>query len=1214
MLDQEFQEHDLLLAILDKDEAYYKKSLSTQCKKLRITPDKLLAKLFFKYESVEILPLLPLEIGRAWCRSELGRIFELDFDCGKIEYLSEFGADDDRAIASFVLGDFFKENPPKGVISKVIGAWINRDFVGIIDSLEPLGRLIENGKVKRSRFNYLTVLLHILSLIKEEKFPLARKYLTIYQNFLGLNTMIRALDICLDFKAVNVRRTKKKLKDLVYGLRGDKSEIFFRNLAYFWINDDFSPRELQQLKDLREQAETSHNRFMFYEIDALVKRHLKAESLVQEGQNFSNIRLCEMFDSEASWEDLLTTLSKTENPLKLIWLVRLDTGSELQEAWCEVEPATVEHKSKNKYGSPKIIGWQELLDRSSIIMSEQDKQVLSLLKRSNENDKIDYKFPDSRALSILHKAENIYLLDEPSQKIYLEERRPEIDIETCESRYDLSWSFPLTRGRLHLHEIEDFKYEVCCLTESQTLLREKLLKTLSLPRKTDDLKKFTESLASNVVLKGSEGLFDLDETPQSTKTKIKCRFNPSGVEYKLEIVAQSDWGYEEVPGKGRVFISIKSQGRIFQWLRDLPLERTIVEKVLRQIDLEKNSDLTYEIYDRQHLLEILEKLNQIKDITIDWPKDLKVSAHKYSSGILSVNASENKDWFHVEGKLNFGEVVVKLATLIEKLDKKSRYVTLSENQYLIITEELKEQLIGVSELVDQRDEQLLLHSTLAEQFNSSLNGVPIDLEEDILFKDAVRRALHAKKEIVVIPKDLKVELRPYQETGYKWLARMTSQGIGVCLADDMGLGKTIQTLALLSLRSTEGPSIVVAPTSLCINWCNEAERFTRGLNFINYSGDDRRDYLKKLGPADIIVVSYSILINDGDFLSEIVWNVMVLDEAQMVKNTGTLRSKSIRLIQSKYRVALSGTPLENHTGELWNIFDILNPGLLGNRSAFNKNFALPIERGDQQALKKLRSRIKTFLLRRLRKHVLDDLPESQESVFYINLSEKENDLYNAHRYNAIKNLKKFRKESKTRNKKRIEILAEITRLRIAAANPQIVDTQLDISNKSDAVINKLRNLDENGHATLIFSQFVNHLDIIQNLLIKEGITFSRLDGSMNTKTRQQSIESFSNGLVSCMLISLKAGGVGLNLTRADHVIHLDPWWNPAVEDQAIARAVRMGQKNKVNVIRFISKNTIEDDIIKLHDSKRGLADDLLKGTGSASKLSVEELIGLIENN
>ena len=332
----------------------------------------------------------------------------------------------------------------------------------------------------------------------------------------------------------------------------------------------------------------------------------------------------------------------------------------------------------------------------------------------------------------------------------------------------------------------------------------------------------------------------------------------------------------------------------------------------------------------------------------------------------------------------------------------------------------------------------------------------------------------------------------------------------------------------------------------------------------------------------------------------------------MIKNSGTLRSKSIRLIPSKHRIALSGTPLENHTGELWNIFDILNPGLLGTRTSFNKNFALPIERGDKQTLKKLRSRVKPFLLRRLRKDVLDDLPESQESVIQIDLTEDEKNLYDAHRYKAIKSLKKFRKQNQNKPQKRIDILAEITRLRVAAANPQIVDPHLGISSKSSALISKLINLSENNHKTLIFSQFVNHLDVIQNLLEKEGLSFSRLDGSMNQKKRQASIDSFTEGSVSCMLISLKAGGVGLNLTTADHVIHMDPWWNPAVEDQAIARAVRMGQKNKVNVIRFIAKGTIEEDIIKLHESKRGLADELLKGTHAASKLSIEDLVNLIE--
>lgn len=1214
--DQDVQEYDLLLAIIDSDSNYYKKRLAVICKRLRITPDKLLVKLFYRYESPLILPLLPVEIGRVFCRPELQqKIFEVNFDVAKIQYLAEYGASDDKCIASFVLGEYKEIEQEPGRVSTVISSWLKQEYSTVCTNLEGVCKLLEAGKIKKNRFNYLLVLFHILSLLKEQDVVVARKYLLIYQNLLGINTLLRVLDICLDFQAGNIKRTKTKLKQLTFGLRGDRSEIFFRNLAYFWVNDQFTEKENFQLRQLREEAESSANKFIFSEVDALLKKSLSADALIKESQLFPNLKLCELFDSTESWDDLLNSI-KDEKKYKLVWLLRLDSSSELQDAYCEIEPALAEIRSKNKLGSPKITAWRDLLkEQIDYELTDQDQKLLNLVQETDEDDRLSYSFPEMKALPYLHKAENVYLLDEPTQKIKIFKRSPEIEVGSYHKNFQVEWRFPSDQGTLHIHEKSDFHFDVCCLDDNQLFLRSKISSGLSLPKDFQKLSEFLESIKSNIIITGEEVLRQQKSGKLDfSQTKIVCRFNPSGAEYKLEILTCSNWGYETVPGYGKCYISEKLQGKFFEWHRDLDAEKELLNKALAMIGFESNSDCEFEIYDRQHLLEILEGLHGLKGLHLEWPRDLKVSAHKYSSGQLSVNATENKDWFKVEGKLQFGEVVVELATLLEKLNKKSRFIEISENQYVILTNELREQLTDISQLVDQRDEYLLLHSALAEQFDSKLNGVPVDLEEDILFKDAITRALYSKNTSVELPKDFKAELRPYQQTGFEWMARMSSQGIGVCLADDMGLGKTIQTLAQLSLKSSEGPSLVVAPTSLCTNWCSEGKKFAPELNFINYSGKDRQSLIFKSKVGDVFVVSYHILIYDCDLFVEKVWNTLVLDEAQMIKNSGTLRSKSIRLIPSNHRIALSGTPLENHTGELWNIFDILNPGLLGARAAFNKNFALPIERGDKEALKKLRSRVKPFLLRRLRKDVLNDLPESQESIIRIELSEEEKNLYDAHRYKAIKSLKKFRKQNQNRPQKRIEILAEITRLRVAAANPQIVDSHLEISTKSSALINKLINLSENGHKTLIFSQFVNHLNVVQNLLEKESIFFSRLDGSMNQKKRQLAIDAFTEGSVSCMLISLKAGGVGLNLTAADHVIHMDPWWNPAVEDQAVARAVRLGQKNKVNIIRFISIGTIEEDIIKLHESKRGLADELLKGTHAASKLSIEDLVQLIEKS
>ncbi|MCM8538108.1 MAG: DEAD/DEAH box helicase [Lentisphaeraceae bacterium] len=1198
-----YQEHLIFLRILSKRN--YKKALATYCKHYKLRPETLIVRLFYKYLSQETLDCLPIEISSLLGRYELEKnFFEPGIHPGVLNYLSQSKSSDLTVYAKFILGEEITAS--ETLTSRIVRHWQKKEFLEVISLLESIPKLISKNKISRNRVSYFLIMLHILSLIREEKTAEARELLSTYKNFKGIHTVIRVLDICLDYHSGKISKTKTKLKQLAFGMQGVRSESFFKNLAYFWLNDSCTKSEIYNLKELREEYLVSKNKFMFREVDHLFRK--VSEFDIDEPNTAPSFST--LFDCSEDWQSLLESIRDVKLPQKLIWLVRLDPGDGFQDSWCEIEPALADVKTKNKLGKPVFVSWDDLLRNSEVELSRQDRKVLSLLRETGEDEKINFKLDEKRALYELSLAENVFLMDEPTQKVLLRQKNAEIDVLPEKNKYKISWKYPENQGGFLIKETGDFSYDVCWLSSLNNQIKEKIGKGILAPLDKESFKDFCDSLDENIIVRGSDIFESKDE--EREEQKLVCRFNPSGEEYRLEVLVKSSWGLYDFPGKGKSQLIQKIQGKTHVWERDRALEKKLFVQLQESIDLEDDFGLgnEVEIHDRQHLLEILDRVQEFPFVTIEWPKELKVTAHKYSTGILSVKASEHKNWFHIEGKMAFGDKVIELSKLLNKLKKSSRFIEVSDNQYLLLTEELRTQLEDLSQLVDQRDEQLLLHCSLAEQFNAKLNGVPVDLEEDILFKDAITRALHSKKIKVEKPSNLLADLRPYQKVGFEWMSKMLAQDIGVCLADDMGLGKTVQTLSVICEQAKTGPVLVVAPTSLCVNWCEEGQKFTEGLTFVNYSGNDRQDKLKLVQENHVFIVSYSTLTQDSEYLSEFIWSCMVLDEAQMIKNTNTLRSKSIRLIQSRAKIALSGTPLENHVGELWNILDIVNPGLLGNRSSFQKNFALPIEKGDEDAIKKLKSRIKPFVLRRLRRQVLDDLPESQESTIYIELSDDERNLYDAHRHSALKQLKKYR--NKNQPKKKIEILAEITRLRIAAANPQISPQFPANSAKSNALLEKLQSLKENDHKTLIFSQFVGHLDVIQNLLESSNISFSRLDGSMNQAKRQKAIESFSNGHASCMLISLKAGGVGLNLTEADHVIHMDPWWNPAVEDQAAARAVRIGQKNKVNIIRFISKGTIEEDILKLHDSKRSMADNLLKGTNQASKMSIEELLSLID--
>ena len=337
---------------------------------------------------------------------------------------------------------------------------------------------------------------------------------------------------------------------------------------------------------------------------------------------------------------------------------------------------------------------------------------------------------------------------------------------------------------------------------------------------------------------------------------------------------------------------------------------------------------------------------------------------------------------------------------------------------------------------------------------------------------------------------------------------------------------------------------------------------------------------------------------------------IILDEAQAVKNRATKRSKTVMNLQAGFRLITTGTPIENHLGELWNLFNFLNPGLLGNHDFFNAKFALPIEKNkDDNARKTLQRLIKPFILRRRKNQVLDDLPAKTEIVLTVEMSAEERAFYESVRRDALARIEAQDGEIKD---KRFRILAELTRLRLACCHPKLVNENIPLgSSKLDLFGETLDELLENKHKALVFSQFVKHLSIVEKYLTNKGIAYHYLDGSTPPHIRQERIDAFQRGSGEVFLISLKAGGTGLNLTAADYVIHLDPWWNPAVEDQATDRVHRIGQQRPVTVYRLVTENTVEEKILKLHDTKRDLADSLLDGADSSGKLSADDLLALL---
>ncbi len=432
----------------------------------------------------------------------------------------------------------------------------------------------------------------------------------------------------------------------------------------------------------------------------------------------------------------------------------------------------------------------------------------------------------------------------------------------------------------------------------------------------------------------------------------------------------------------------------------------------------------------------------------------------------------------------------------------------------------------------------------------------------------------------------------------------------------------MQALAVLLSRASEGPSLVIAPISVCFNWQQEALKFTPTLNmklFADATNTSQREaLLNGLQPFDCVILSYGLLQRESDLLKQVNWHSIVADEAQALKNPLAKRTKAAYALKGDFKMITTGTPIENDLTELWSLFRFINPGLLGNVKRFGQRYSFPIENANEDKLaarkasQGLKALIQPFILRRMKSQVLTELPSRTEINIHVEMSQKEKDFYEALRLNAIDNISQSGGQSHA-GTQRIKMLAELMKLRQVCCNPKLVMPETTLPSAKLAALDEL--LDElrlNNHKALIFSQFVGHLQLIQQHIEAKGFSYQYLDGATPQKERQKRVNAFQAGKGELFLISLKAGGSGLNLTAADYVIHMDPWWNPAVEEQASDRAHRMGQKRPVTIYRLITQGTIEEKIVALHQHKRDLADKLLSDNETATKLSVDDMLNLLK--
>ncbi len=614
--------------------------------------------------------------------------------------------------------------------------------------------------------------------------------------------------------------------------------------------------------------------------------------------------------------------------------------------------------------------------------------------------------------------------------------------------------------------------------------------------------------------------------------------------------------------------------------------------------------------------EVLDLLEELKcsnlAFHVDWPQGGALRlAGSASIGSLKGALRADKGWYLVSGSLELDAVTsVALQDLVQQpIIHRGRYLRLPSGDFLRLESKIRS-VIGALSGCPRVAGAVQIDRLRLALIKEVLGGAQV--EEDPQVKVELDEFKHDLQATFPVPSNLHAELRSYQEEGLHWLCSLAHLGLGACLADDMGVGKTVQIIAFLLTRGEGKNHLVVAPSSVCTNWWRELRRFAPSLDAIEYQPgvelaarlDPGQD--ETSSPSRVFIASYNQVAEARNGFADHDWDTVVVDEAQYIKNPKTQRALALFQLKAAQRIAATGTPVENHLGDLWGIFRFLNPSLLGSWSAFQTHFVKPVERDQDAAVREvLRRLVRPMVLRRTKDQVLKELPERTTIRHELKFSPDE-ELRYAYLRRQIHD--KLRTPSGKKNNK-LEVLAEITKLRRFCCHPRLIFPEApDDSPKLRGLLPLLDELRENDHRVLVFSQYVDFLAKVRERLDEMAFDYAYLDGSVPKQMRQTEVDRFQEGDVPLFLISLKAGGLGLNLTAADYVVHLDPWWNPAVIAQATDRAHRLGQTRPVTVYEFVVRDSIEQDMLSLHDKKRNLADVLLTGTDQAGRLAPEELV------
>jgi SNF2 family DNA or RNA helicase len=1020
--------------------------------------------------------------------------------------------------------------------------------------------------------------------------------------------------------------------------------VTFTAICQYWLNSAVEPDVESQVVFFYERARDQGYSFFTVVLGEILSTiyhdndsYQLTTSKIREKTGI--VPLLTILKPEEPWKRSLQALiyatsQETEAPqqtTRLVWMVAFE-GKSLTISPKEQKMNPDGGMSK---GRPISLSRLYQTNRMSYLTS-QDRRICAAIKKTSnpETHGVTYSFNMDKALVAMIGHPHLYLAESPLTPVEFVAGESELLVEERGENLHICFAHPITSDNINFHRETPTRVKIISINDNHRRIAQITGKDgISVPMSASEQVLTAIGNISSFMTVHSAIAADRSSRKTSNITfvdadsTIYMHLIPYGTGFRLEMFVKPflEGGHYLKPGQGVENIMAEVNGKRLQTRRNLALEEEKARDIEElcpildlAIDMEQDNDREWHLYDPDDCLQALMELQSIRDkVVIEWPEGEKLSiTHKVSLENLNLKIRTNRqNWFAMSGQLTLDQgQVIELKELLTKFKSSpGRFVEIADGQFVALTQEFKKRLEDLTLYsegrIDDEKNEVLVHPLAALQLEKVANLATTDADGG--WKDQIQKIRDAQNFKPEIPSTLQAELRVYQREGYEWLARLAHWGVGGCLADDMGLGKTIQSLAIILKVAVDGPCLVVAPTSVSTNWQSEVTRFTPTINIKVLSGKDRENDIKALGKFDLLITTYTLLQQESELLSAVKWQTVILDEAQAIKNSATKRSQAAMSLNAKFKLITTGTPIENHLGELWNLFHFINPGLLGSLNSFNERFAVPIERyQDREAKLKLKKLIRPFILRRIKSQVLEELPSRTEVTLDVEMSLEEAHFYEALRQNAIDMLESGR-DKKGRH---LQILTEIMKLRQACCNPRLLDSNTTIeSSKLRVFASVIEELLASRHKALVFSQFIGHLSIIRQYLDKKGISYQYLDGSTSSKQRKIRVDAFQAGQGDLFLISLKAGGLGLNLTAADYVIHMDPWWNPAIEDQASDRAHRIGQTRPVTIYRLVCKNTIEEKIVKLHQEKRDLAGSLLEGSDISAKMTSEDLLDLIKD-